>query len=154
MLCLRIFFVLFIEKPICHCILPLNNTLSFSFFRQNCALQGNLCEIYRKMWKYCLPSDVNHIRRLQMAINDLSESKMTNMDPVMEPIFTKMIPCPGVGILKMISCSAARPRTEKYLSTPPPLGMSSLLNFVILARMTLQSSQRDSTCYSTQGSLL
>ena len=45
---------------------------------------------------------------------------MTNMDPVMEPIFTKMIPCPGVGILKMIPCSAARPRTEKYMSTPPP----------------------------------
>ena len=31
--------------------------------------------------------------------------KRTNMDPVMEPIFTKMILCPGVGILKMISCS-------------------------------------------------
>ena len=45
---------------------------------------------------------------------------MTNMDPVMKPIFTKMIPCPGVGILKMIPCSAARPRTEKYMSTPPP----------------------------------
>ena len=44
---------------------------------------------------------------------------MTNMDPVMEPIFTKMIPCPGVGILKMIPCSAARPRTEKYMSTSP-----------------------------------
>ena len=45
---------------------------------------------------------------------------MTNMDPVMEPIFTKTIPCPGVGILKMIPCSAARPRTEKYMSTLPP----------------------------------
>ena len=45
---------------------------------------------------------------------------MTNMDPVMEPIFTKMIPCPGVGILKMIPCSAVRLRTEKYTSTPPP----------------------------------
>ena len=45
---------------------------------------------------------------------------MTNMDPVMEPIFTKMIPCPGVGILKMIPCPAARPRTEKFMSTPPP----------------------------------
>ena len=44
---------------------------------------------------------------------------MTNMDPVMEPIFTKTIPCPGVGILKMIPCSAARPRAEKYMSTPP-----------------------------------
>ena len=44
---------------------------------------------------------------------------MTNMDPVMEPIFTKMIPCPGVGILKMIPCPAARPRTEKYMSAPP-----------------------------------
>ena len=42
------------------------------------------------------------------------------MDPVVEPIFTKMIPCPGVGILKMIPCSAARPRTEKYISAPPP----------------------------------
>ena len=38
------------------------------------------------------------------------------MDPVVEPIFTKMIPCPGVGILKMIPCPAARPRTEKYMS--------------------------------------
>ena len=37
----------------------------------------------------------------------------------MEPIFTKTIPCPGVGILKMIPCSAARPRTEEYMSTPP-----------------------------------
>ena len=47
---------------------------------------------------------------------------MTNMDPVMEPIFLKMIPCPGVGILKMIPCPAARPRTEKYMSAPPPPG--------------------------------
>ena len=54
-----------------------------------------------------------------MAENDLSESKMTNMDPFMELIFTKMIPCPGVGILKMIPCSAAHPRTEKYMSTSP-----------------------------------
>ena len=53
-----------------------------------------------------------------MAWNDLSESKMANMDPVMEPIFTKMILCPGVGILKMTPSSAARPRTEKYMSTP------------------------------------
>ena len=45
---------------------------------------------------------------------------MTNRDPVMEPIFTKMMPCPGVGSLKMIPCSAARPRSEKYMSTPPP----------------------------------
>ena len=43
-----------------------------------------------------------------------------HMDPVVEPIFTKMIPCPGVGILKMIPCSAGRPRTEKYISAPPP----------------------------------
>ena len=97
----------------------LNNTLSFSFFRQSCALQGNLYEIYRKMWKYCHPSDLNHIRRVQMVENDLSESKMINMDPAMELIFTKMIPCPGVGILKMIPCSAARPHTEKYMSTSP-----------------------------------
>ena len=27
----------------------LNNTLSFSFFGQSCALKGNMCEIYRKM---------------------------------------------------------------------------------------------------------
>ena len=53
------------------------------------------------------------------GLNNLSDSKMTNMDPVVEPIFTKMIPCPGVGILKMIPCPAARPRTEKYMSTPP-----------------------------------
>ena len=51
---------------------------------------------------------------------------MTNMDPDMEPIFTKMIPCPGVGILKMIPCSAARPRTEKYMSTPPPPGLINI----------------------------
>ena len=44
---------------------------------------------------------------------------MKNMDPVMEPICAKMIPCPGFGILKMIPCSAARPRTEKYMSTSP-----------------------------------
>ena len=43
---------------------------------------------------------------------------MTNTDPVMEPIFTKTIPCPGVGILKVIPCSAARPCTEKCMSTP------------------------------------
>ena len=96
----------------------LNNTLSFSFFGQSCALQGNLYEINRKMWKYCHLSDLNHIRRVKMASNDLSDSKLTNMDPVVEPIFTKMIPCPGVGILKMIPCSAARPRAEKYMSTP------------------------------------
>ena len=45
---------------------------------------------------------------------------MTNIDPAMEPILTNMIPCPGVGILKMIPCSVTRPRTEKYMSTPPP----------------------------------
>ena len=67
----------------------LNNPLSFSFFGQICALQGNLYEIYRKMWKYYHPSDLNHIRRVQMAENDLSESKMTNMDPVMELILQK-----------------------------------------------------------------
>ena len=72
------------------------------------------------MWKYWHLSDLNHTRRVKMAENDLSESKITNMDPVMEQIFTKMISCPGVGILKMIPCSAARPRTEKYMSTPPP----------------------------------
>ena len=59
------------------------------------------------------------------GLKRLSESKMTNMDPVMEPILMKMIPCPGVGILKMIPCSAARPRTEKYMSTPPPPGFDS-----------------------------
>ena len=62
---------------------------------------------------------------------------MTNIDPVMETIFTKMIPCPGVGILKMIPCSAARPRTEKYMSTPPR-GFETLLtrsgSFCIHAR--------------------
>ena len=26
--------------------------------------------------------------------DDVSESKMTNMVPVVEPIFTKMVPCP------------------------------------------------------------
>ena len=52
---------------------------------------------------------------------------MTNTDPVMEPIFAKMIPCPGVGILKMIPCSAARPGTEKNMSTPPPRSQFSPL---------------------------
>ena len=47
---------------------------------------------------------------------------MTNMDPVMEPIFTKTIPCPRVGILKMIPCSAVRPRTEKYEYLPRDVG--------------------------------
>ena len=114
----------------------MNNTLAFSFFGQSSALQGNLHEIYRKLWKYCHPSDLNHICRAQMAENDLSESKMTNMDPVMELIFTKMIPCPGVGILKMIHCSAARPHTEKYMSTSPgtfsrfPLSNHALLLFI------------------------
>ena len=50
-----------------------------------------------------------------MASNDLWESKMTSMDHVMELIFTKVVPCPGVGILKMIPYSAARPRTEKHM---------------------------------------
>ena len=37
-----------------------------------------------------LPSTrLNHIRRMQIAENDLSESKMTNMDPVMELISQK-----------------------------------------------------------------
>ena len=55
-----------------------------------------------------------------MAHDDVSESKMTNMDPAVELIFAKMIPCPGVGILKMISCPATRPHTEKYMSDHPP----------------------------------
>ena len=37
-----------------------------------------------------------------------------------------MTPCPGVGILKMIPCSAARPRTEKYMSIPPPRAPAKL----------------------------
>ena len=116
----------------------MNNTLAFSFFEQSSALQGNLHEIYRKLWKYCHPSDLNHICRVQMAENDLSESTMTNMDPVLELIFTKMIPCLGVGILKMIPCSAARPRTEKYMSTSPgqrlpPQPLSQVLKTVGIA---------------------
>ena len=47
-----------------------------------------------------------------MAFSGVSEKNMTNMGPVIEPILTKMIACPRVGILKMILCSAARPRTE------------------------------------------
>ena len=45
---------------------------------------------------------------------------MTNVDPVMEPTFTKMLPCPGVRFLKMIPYSVAHSLTEKYMSTPPP----------------------------------
>ena len=112
----------------------LNNTLVFSFFGQSSALQGNLHEIYRKLWKYCHPSDLNHICRVQMAENDLSESEMTNMDPVMELIFTKMIPCPGVGILKMIPCSAVRPRTEKYMSTSPGVLVFRCLDLFLFLR--------------------
>ena len=47
--------------------------------------------------------------------------KNDNYGPCHGADFTKMIPCPGVGILKMIPCSAARPRTEKYMSTSPGL---------------------------------
>ena len=46
----------------------LNNTLSFSFFGQSCAPQENLYEICRKLWNYCHPSDLNHIRKVQMAL--------------------------------------------------------------------------------------
>ena len=79
-----------------------------------------------RMQKFCVSVSLNHIHGVQMAYNDLSESKMTISTPygpcrVVEPIFTKMIPCPGVGLLKMIPCSAARPRTEKYISAPPGL---------------------------------
>ena len=51
---------------------------------------------------------------------------MTDMDPVMEPIFTKLIPCPGVAILKMIPCSAAHPRTENYMSTSPGASVQTI----------------------------
>ena len=63
---------------------------------------------------------------------------MTNMDLVMEPIFTKMIPCLGVKILKMIPCSEARPRTEKICVPRPRRGViiskaeHVRLNFVFL----------------------
>ena len=42
------------------------------------------------------------------------------MDHFMEQIFTKMIPCRGVRILKTLPCLAARPCTAKYISTPFP----------------------------------
>ena len=38
-----------------------------------------------------------------MAYRDISELKMTNMDPGMELILTKMIPCPAVRVLKMMA---------------------------------------------------
>ena len=63
---------------------------------------------------------------------------MTNMDPVMEQIFTVMIPCPGVGILKMIPCSAARPRTERYMSTPSPPGLKSSFLFIDIDQCVLK----------------
>ncbi len=37
---------------------------------------------------------------------------------------TKVVPCPRDGILKLIPCSAARLRTEKYKSYTPPPGFS------------------------------
>ena len=63
---------------------------------------------------------------------------MTNMDPVMESIFTKTIPCPGVGILKMIACSAARPRMEKFMSTPRGEGLAQISDFSILHKLSLK----------------
>ena len=57
------------------------------------------------------------------------------MDPVVEPIFEKMIPCPGVAILKMIPCTAARPRTEKYMSTSPPRDHSEFVSVTKIVRL-------------------
>ena len=54
---------------------------------------------------------------------------MKNKDPVVEPIFTKMIPCPGVGILEMIDTliSGTFPYRKVYeYPHPPPPGESSL----------------------------
>ena len=81
-----------------------------------------------------------------MAENDLSESNMTNMDPVMELIFTKVIPCPGVGILKMMHCSAARPGTGKYMSTSP--GLAIQMVHIIFERLVMTRKLPDMHGYA------
>ena len=59
------------------------------------------------MRKYCNRSDLNHVRRVQIAYNGLSKYKMV-----------KMIPCPGVRILKTILCFAACPAPKNTLVPP------------------------------------
>ena len=74
-----------------------------------------------------------------MASNDVSESKMTTMDLAMVLTLRKMIPCPGVGILKIVPCSAARPRTEKYMSSPPPPQVGLYSSFSCMFSFALTS---------------
>ena len=80
----------------------LNNTLSF--------VPSNKIVPYKETFVRNLSKNVEILpsklfESYSQSANGLEQSfgdKMTNMDPVMEPIFTKMIPCPGVEILKMI----------------------------------------------------
>ena len=54
-----------------------------------------------------------------------------------------MIPSPGVGILMISSCSAARSQTEKYMNTaPPPPGGDGTLQLKGALEVGYSSSQR------------
>ena len=64
--------------------------------------------------------DVGHICRVQMAENNLPKSMIEKYECYHEIDNTIIDTMPRVGILKMVLCSAASPRTEKYTSTPTP----------------------------------
>ena len=74
---------------------------------------GNSYKIYRKMWKCCHPSNLNHIHGVQMAYNDLSESKMT--------ISTPYGPCRGADFYKNDTLSRSRnPENDTLFSGTSP----------------------------------
>ena len=104
----------------------LNDTQSWSFLKQNCALPWMFVRSLSANPRM-LPSKrvESHSRsangpKRHSGVNNNKYGLCHRGD------YTKMKPCPGVGILKMIPCSAACPRTEKYTSTRSPPGLTEL----------------------------
>ena len=103
-----------------------DNTLSLSSVKEISVLHrdffGNLLENAA-----VLPSkSLSHTCVVQMALH---LRYIVICGPCHGASFWKMIPCPEPKILKMISCPAARPCMEKYISAPPPTGCTHAQSF-------------------------
>ena len=86
-------------------------------------LQTKLCTALKRCkesirkWKCSYPKDLNHTRSAN-GVQPRYAVNYKKCGPCHGADSAKMIPCPGVRILKMIPRSAARPRTEHYMSAP------------------------------------
>ena len=88
------------------------NIMSLRFCEQNCAVPWKFVKDLSENAEILLSKRIKSYSRSAIVQQRLFEVKDDSMDPVMEPIFTKMVPYSGVKIFKMILCSVVRPRTE------------------------------------------